>query len=162
MLGRVKRGPWATARLAQQAREIFPRDEQYVVDDGKVIIVDPATGRPMAMRTWQQGLHQVIEANEGLTVTGATETLARISFQAYFQKYTALAGASGTLRKAASELWHTYHAPFVTIPRNLAYQHHSAATRFCATAGQQQAALLHEIKSRHARGQPSPLTATAA
>ena len=150
------------ARQVVEAREIFPRDEQYVVDDGKVFIVDPATGRPMAMRTWQQGLHQVIEANEGLTVTGATETLARISFQAYFQKHTALAGASSTLRKAASELWHTYHAPFVTIPRNIACQHHSAATRFCATAGQQQAALLYEIKSRHARGQPSPLTATAA
>ncbi len=142
------------ARQAVEAREFFLRDEQYVVDDGKVVIVDPATGRPMAMRTWQQGLHQIIEAKEGLTVTGATETLARISFQTYFRKYTALAGASGTLREAASELWHTYHAPFVTIPRNLACQRHYAGTRFCATAGQQQAALLHEIKTRHARGQP--------
>lgn len=141
-------------RQAVEAREFFLRDEQYVVDDGKIIIVDPATGRPMAMRTWQQGLHQIIEAKEGLTVTGATETLARISFQAYFRKYTVLAGASGTLREAAGELWHTYHAPFVRVPRNLACQRHYAGTRFCATAGEQQSALLHEIKSRHARGQP--------
>lgn len=142
------------ARQAVEAREFFLRDEQYVVDDGKVVIVDPATGRPMAMRTWQQGLHQIIEAKEGLAVTGATETLARISFQAYFRKYTVLAGASGTLREAAGELWHTYHAPFVRIPRNLACQRHYGGTRFCATSQDQQAALLHEIKSRHALGQP--------
>jgi preprotein translocase subunit SecA len=141
-------------RQAVDAREFFLRDEQYVVDDGKVVIVDPATGRPMAMRTWQQGLHQIIEAKEGLTVTGATETLARISFQRYFRKYTALAGASGTLREAAGELWHTYHAPFVRVPRNLPCQRYYAGIRFCASPREQQAALLHEIKTRHARGQP--------
>jgi preprotein translocase subunit SecA len=142
------------ARQAVQAREFFLRDEHYVVDDGKIVIVDPATGRPMAMRTWQQGLHQMIEAKEGLTVNGATETMARISFQTYFRKYQLLAGASGTLREAAGELWHTYHAPFVRIPRNLACQRQHVGTRFYATVEQQHAALLHEIKARHGRGQP--------
>jgi preprotein translocase subunit SecA len=141
-------------RQAVQAREFFLRDEHYVVDDGKIVIVDPATGRPMAMRTWQQGLHQIIEAKEGLTVNGATETMARISFQSYFRKYKLLAGASGTLREAAGELWHTYHAPFVRIPRNLTCQRQHAGTRFCASADAQHATLLHEIKSRHGRGQP--------
>ena len=142
------------ARQAVQAREFFLRDEHYVVDDGKIVIVDPATGRPMAMRTWQQGLHQMIEAKEGLTVNGATETMARISFQSYFRKYKLLAGASGTLREAAGELWHTYHAPFVRIPRNLPCQRQHVGTRFCATTDAQHAALRHEIKARHGRGQP--------
>lgn len=154
-------GLWASerrrvelTRQAVQAREFFLRDEHYVVDDGKVVIVDPATGRPMAMRTWQQGLHQLIEAKEGLEVTGATETLARISFQSYFRKYQHLAGASGTLREAAGELWHTYHAPFVRIPRNLPCQRQHVGTRFLPTAEAQHEALLHEIRSRHGRGQP--------
>ncbi|MCX8495114.1 MAG: hypothetical protein ORN51_02910 [Akkermansiaceae bacterium] len=141
-------------RQAVTAREFFLRDEQYVVDDGKVVIVDPSTGRPMAMRTWQQGLHQIIEAKEGLTVSGASETMARTSFQAYFRKYKHLAGASGTLREAADELWHTYHSPFVRIPRNLPCQRLYAGTRFYATAGEHHAALLCEIKIKHARGQP--------
>jgi preprotein translocase subunit SecA len=155
------RGLWASqrrrvelARQAVQAREFFLRDEHYVVDDGKVVIVDPATGRPMAMRTWQQGLHQMIEAKEGLEINGSTETMARISFQAYFRKYKLLAGASGTLREAAGELWHTYHAPFVRIPRNLPCQRQHVGTRFFATVEEQHAALMHEIKSRHGRGQP--------
>ena len=142
------------ARQAVEAREYFLRGEQYVVDDGKIVIVDPATGRPMAMRTWQQGLHQIIEAKEGLDVTGATETMARISFQAYFRKYKILAGASGTLREAAGELWHTYHSPFACIPRNLPCQRVYAGTRFCATSDEQQTELLGEIKARHQLGQP--------
>jgi preprotein translocase subunit SecA len=156
-----RHGLWASqrrrielARQAVQAREFFLRDEHYVVDDGKVVIVDPATGRPMAMRTWQQGLHQMIEAKEGLDINGSTETMARISFQAYFRKYKLLAGASGTLREAAGELWHTYHAPFVRIPRNLPCQRQHVGTRFFATVEEQHAALMHEIKSRHGRGQP--------
>ena len=142
------------ARQAVEAREFFLRDEHYVVDGGKIVIVDPATGRPMPMRTWQQGLHQMIEAKEGLAVNGATETLARISFQAFFRKYKVLAGASGTLGEAASELWHTYHAPFVRIPRNLPCQRWHAGTRFCATPEEHLAGLLHEVRTRHARGQP--------
>lgn len=154
-------GLWASerrrielTRQAVQAREFFLRDEHYVVDNGKVVIVDPATGRPMAMRTWQQGLHQLIEAKEGLEVTGATETLARISFQSYFRKYRHLGGASGTLREAAGELWHTYHAPFVRIPRNLPCQRQHVGTRFLPTAEAQHESLLHEVRSRHGRGQP--------
>lgn len=154
-------GLWASERrrvelagLGLEAREFFLRDKQYVIDEGKVVIVDPATGRPMPMRTWRQGLHQIIEAKEGLEVTGPSETLARISFQAFFRKYQRLAGASGSLQEAASEIWHTYAAPFVVIPRHLPCQRHYAGVRFFATRGKRDAALLHEIKTRHARGQP--------
>ncbi len=154
-------GLWASnrrraqiVRQAVEARELFLRDEHYVVDDGKVVIVDPSTGRPMPMRSWQQGLHQIIEAKEGLEVSGGTETMARISFQAYFRKYHFLAGASGTLKEVAGELWHTYHTPFVKVPRNLPSRRQHAGIRFCVNREEQQQRLLHEIKSRHGRGQP--------
>lgn len=141
-------------RQALEARELFIRDEHYVVDDGKVVIVDPSTGRPMPMRSWQQGLHQIIEAKEGLEVSGGSETMARISFQAYFRKYHFLGGASGTLKEVADEIWHTYHVPFVKVPRNQPSKRQHAGNRFCATREEQQQRLLHEIKSRHGRGQP--------
>ncbi len=154
-------GLWASERrrielmgLGLEAREFFLRDKQYVIDEGKVVIVDPATGRPMPMRTWRQGLHQIIEAKEGLEISGPSETLARTSFQAFFRKYQRLAGASGTLREAAAEIWHTYAAPFVSIPRHLPCQRHFAGIRFYATQENRDAALLYEIKIRHARGQP--------
>lgn len=154
-------GLWASARRRQElvrlgleAREFFLRDEQYVVDDGKVVIVDAATGRPMPLRTWRQGLHQIIEAKEGLEVTGPSETLARISFQAFFRKYPQLAGASGTLSEAAAEIWHTYDAPFLTIPRHLPCQRRYHGSRFFADEDRREQALVHELKTRHARGQP--------
>lgn len=141
-------------RLAVEAREFFHRDEQYVVDEEKIIIVDPATGRPMPMRTWRQGLHQIIEAKESLPITGETETLARISFQTFFRKYHHLAGASGTLKEAADELWQTYAVPFVKIPRHLPSQLRTVGARFYPDSASAEAALLHEVKTRHARGQP--------
>lgn len=154
-------GLWASERrrielvgLGLEAREFFLRDKQYVIDDGKVVIVDPATGRPMPMRTWRQGLHQVIEAKEGLEISGPSETLARTSFQAFFRKYLRLAGASGTLREAAAEIWHTYSAPFVCIPRHLPCQRHYAGVNFFPSQELRDASLLHEVKIRHARGQP--------
>lgn len=141
-------------RLAVEAREFFRRDEQYVVQEDKVVIVDPATGRPMPMRTWRAGLHQIIEAKEGITITGEMETLARVSFQAFFRRYRHLAGASGTLAEAATELWVTYTVPFVKIPRHLPSQLQHAGTLFVPDLPSQQSALLHEVKTRHARGQP--------
>jgi preprotein translocase subunit SecA len=154
-------GLWASERrrtelagLGLEAREFFLRDKQYVIDEGKVVIVDPATGRPMPMRTWRQGLHQIIEAKEGLEVTGPSETQARISFQAFFQKYQRLAGASGTLREAAGELWSTYSVPFVSIPRNLPCRRSDSGIRFFSSRENRDAALLREIKNRHSIGQP--------
>ncbi len=154
-------GLWASdrrrqelVRLGLEAREFFLRDEHYVIDDGKVVIVDAATGRPMPLRTWRQGLHQIIEAKEGLEVSGPSETLARISFQAFFRKYSRLAGASGTLREAAAEIWHTYDAPFVAIPRHLPCQRRHQGSRFFVDEDLRDQALVHELKTRHARGQP--------
>jgi preprotein translocase subunit SecA len=141
-------------RLAIEAREFFHLDDQYVVQEGKVVIVDPATGRPMPMRTWRAGLHQVIEAKEGVAITGEMETLARISFQSFFRRYRHLSGASGTLAEAASELWATYAVPFVKVPRHLPSQLRRVGTVFLPDAASQQAALLHEVRTRRGRKQP--------
>jgi preprotein translocase subunit SecA len=108
----------------------------------------------MPMRTWRQGLHQIIEAKEGLAVTGPSETLARLSFQAFFQKYQRLAGASGTLREAAAEIWSTYGVPFVAIPRNLPCRRSDGGVRFFSSRQNRDTALIREIKDRHERGQP--------
>jgi preprotein translocase subunit SecA len=156
-----KQGLWGSrrrridlVRLAIEAREFFHLNDQYVIQEDKVVIVDPATGRPMPMRTWRAGLHQVIEAKESVTVTGETETLARISFQAFFRRYRHLSGASGTLAEAAGELWATYAVPFVKVPRHLPSQLQRIGTVFHPDTASQQAALLHEVRTRRGRGQP--------
>lgn len=141
-------------RLALEAREFFRRDEQYVLDGGKVVIVDEATGRPMPMRTWRQGLHQMIEVKEGVSMSGASETLARISFQSYFRNYQNLAGASGTVQEVASEIWRTYGLPTLRVPRHLASQRQFLGWQFYPDMATKTAALSAEIRVRHARGQP--------
>ncbi|HVV00100.1 MAG TPA: prepilin peptidase, partial [Verrucomicrobiae bacterium] len=100
------------------AREFFHRDKQYIVQDGKVLIVDEFTGRPMPQRTWREGMHQAIEAKEGLQISDPSETIARLSFQRFFRCFHKLSGMSGTAREAARELWQVYHLPTVTIPPN--------------------------------------------
>lgn len=141
-------------RLALEAREFFRRDEQYVINDNKVVIVDEATGRQMPMRTWRQGLHQMIEAKEGVPLSGANETIARISFQSFFRKYQDLAGASGTVREVAAEIWRTYGLPVIRIPRNLPNQRQFLGTRFHSSMEEKSRAIAAEVKVRHARGQP--------
>ena len=141
-------------RLALEAREFFKRDEQYVVVDEKVIIVDESTGRQMPMRTWRQGLHQMIEAREGVDLSGASETIARISFQEFFRKYQNLAGASGTVHEVASEIWATYELPTIRIPRNLPCLRQILGWRFFPDSEAKAAAIAAEVKVRHARGQP--------
>jgi preprotein translocase subunit SecA len=94
----------------------FTRDEQYLVKDGKVQIIDEFTGRVMPDRSYEQGLHQLIEIKEGCEVTSRTETLARISYQKFFRKYLHLAGMTGTAREVKKELWSVYGLPSVTIP----------------------------------------------
>jgi preprotein translocase subunit SecA len=105
-------------RLALSARHLFLRDKQYLVRDGKVQIIDEYTGRIMADRSWEQGLHQMIEAKEDCQITGQLETLARISYQRFFRRYLRLAGMTGTAREVAGELWSVYRLPVVRVPTN--------------------------------------------
>ena len=103
------------------AREFFVRDKQYVVDHQTVVIIDEFSGRRMPDRSWRDGLHQAIEAKEGLDVHLPRETLARISFQRFFRLYGKLAGMTGTAAEIRNEVWQVYRLPVAVIP--VSYTH---------------------------------------
>ena len=106
------------ATKALVAKELYSLDKQYVIDDGKVVIVDDFTGRLMPDRSWRDGLHQAVEAKENLEITPPKDTYARISFQRFFRMYRKLSGMTGTASEAAAEFWQIYHLPVVVIPTN--------------------------------------------
>lgn len=141
-------------RQALVAREFYLPGRQYVVVDDKVVIVDEFTGRQMAQRTWRQGLHQAVEAKEGLKLSDPSETIARISFQRYFRFYHRLAGMTGTAREAAVELWQTYGLPVLTIPPHRPNRRVQHPDLILPTAETRWAAVVSEIRSVHARRQP--------
>lgn len=117
----VWRGDNRRMELAIQAlvaREFFHKDKQYIIVNEKIVIVDEFTGRPMPQRTWREGMHQAIEAKEGLKISDPTETIARLSFQRFFRCFHKLSGMSGTAREAAGELWQVYKLPVIVIPTN--------------------------------------------
>jgi preprotein translocase subunit SecA len=95
---------------------LYRRDQQYVVSDGKVQIVDESTGRVMPDRAWERGLHQMIEAKEGLATTGDRATLARITYQRFFRRYLRLSGMTGTATEVASEIGRVYRLPVARVP----------------------------------------------
>jgi preprotein translocase subunit SecA len=140
---------------ALTAREFFRRDHQYVVGaDGKIVIVDEATGRVMPQRTWKQGLHQAIEAKEGVPLTPPTETLARLSFQRFFRLYPRLCGLTGTAREAAGELWQTYRLPVVPIPPHKPCVRRRERDRVFARAEDKWRCVVDTIRAAQASGQP--------
>ncbi len=141
-------------KQALRAREFFHRGKQYVVEDGKIVIVDEYTGRLMHQRTWQQGLHQAVEAKEGIAVTTPAATLARLSFQRFFRFYRKLSGLSGTVWEAAPEVWQMYRLPVVRIPTNRPCLRVEPPDRVFASAAEKWAAIVEEIVARHALGQP--------
>ncbi len=103
---------------ALTALHLFARDRHYIIAEGKVQIVDEYTGRTMPDRSWEQGLHQIIEAKEGLELTGARETLARITYQRFFNRYLQLSGMTGTGREVAGELRGVYGLRVVRLATN--------------------------------------------
>ena len=121
LLKGVWRGPRRREQLVRQALSAlhqFQRDKHYLVRDGKVVIVDENTGRLMPDRSWEQGLHQLIELKEGCEVTHRRETLARISYQRFFRRYVHLAGMTGTASEVAGELWAVYRLRVAAVPTN--------------------------------------------
>ena len=141
-------------RQALTAREFFLRDKQYIVADGKVVIVDEFTGRQMPQRTWRQGLHQAIEAKEGLPLSDPTETIARLSFQRFFRCFQRLAGMTGTAHEAAAEFWHIYRLPVVAIPTNRPCVRQHWADRVFLREEDKWAAVVEEVEHLHATGRP--------
>jgi preprotein translocase subunit SecA len=141
-------------RRALSALYLFQRDKQYLVRDGKVQIVDEYTGRVMADRSWERGLHQMIEAKEGCKITGQQETLARISYQRFFRRYLRLAGMTGTAREVARELWAVYHLPVVSIPTNRPVQRRRLPDQAYVTAEEKWAAIVAALGRLQAEGRP--------
>jgi preprotein translocase subunit SecA len=103
---------------ALSALHLYLVDKHYLVKDGKVQIIDEYTGRIMADRSWERGLHQMIETKENCAISGRQETLARISYQKFFRRYLRLAGMTGTAKEVTRELWSVYRLNVVRIPTN--------------------------------------------
>lgn len=139
---------------ALRAETLFKRDKDYVVKDGQIIIVDEFTGRLMPGRRWSGGLHQAIEAKEGVEVQPESLTLASITFQNYFRMYKKLAGMTGTAATSAEEFDKVYHLEVVIIPTNKPMIRKDLPDRVYKTTQGKLLALLREIKQRHKRGQP--------
>jgi preprotein translocase subunit SecA len=114
---RQVREHWTVQAL--RARFLFRRNEHYVVKEGKVLIVDENTGRAMPGRTWEQGLHQLIEVREGCELSDEARTIARITYQRFFRRYLRLSGMTGTASEVRRELWRDYRLCTVVVPPNV-------------------------------------------
>ena len=141
-------------RQALMARHFFIKDQHYIVRDDKVQIVDEYTGRVMADRSWEQGLHQLIECKEGCEITNQNETLARISYQRFFRRYNHLAGMTGTAREVARELWSVYRLRVVSIPTNKPSARLAEPFRLYRSAGEKWQAIVNRISAIHRQGRP--------
>jgi preprotein translocase subunit SecA len=141
-------------RQALVALNLFSRDKHYLVKDGKVQIVDEYTGRLMADRSWERGLHQLIEIKENCEMTKRKETQARISYQRFFRRYLRLAGMTGTAREVAGELWSIYRLRVVTVPTNKPLHRDYLPDRVYPAAGQRWQAVVSRILEMHSEGRP--------
>ncbi|MEK7059490.1 MAG: preprotein translocase subunit SecA [Patescibacteria group bacterium] len=140
---------------ALRAHALFTRDKDYVVtQDGEVVIVDEFTGRLLAGRRYNEGLHQAIEAKEGVEVQQESMTLATISFQNYFRLYEKLAGMTGTALTEAEEFHQIYKLDVVEIPSNRVIARDDKTDRIYRTEHAKFKAIVREIKSLHTKGQP--------
>ncbi|MEZ6129065.1 MAG: hypothetical protein R3C59_10300 [Planctomycetaceae bacterium] len=147
--------PWtAYVEQALRARLLFRRNVHYVVVNSEVRIVDSTTGRIFEDRSWQDGLHQAIEAREGLPITAEKEALARITRQRFFRLYHNLCGMTGTAVGCEAEFQHVYHSSVAQIPLRVPSARHILPTRCFATMAHKHDAIVRDIQQRHATGQP--------
>ena len=139
---------------ALRAHALFHRDQHYVVQNGEVVIVDEFTGRLMSGRRWSDGLHQAVEAKEGVPIQRENQTLASITFQNYFRMYAKLAGMTGTADTEAFEFQQIYHLETVVIPTHMPMVRKDENDQVFRTLGEKVDAIVADIKDCHARGQP--------
>ena len=139
---------------ALKANYGMKRDFDYVVEDGKVVIVDPFTGRLMHGRSYSDGLHQAIEAKEGVEIQEETKTLATITFQNLFRMYNKLAGMTGTAKTEEEEFREIYNMYVIAIPTNKPVARIDYGDLIFATQKGKYKAIVNEIKERHEKGQP--------
>jgi len=131
---------------ALSARILFRRDQHYVVSEGKVQIVDESTGRVMPDRSWEHGLHQMIEAKEGCAATERRETLARLTYQRLFRRYLRLAGMTGTAKEVAREIAAVYRLDVVRVPLHRPSRRSYGAARNCATLAEKWNAVADSVE----------------
>ena len=139
---------------AMKARSLMKKDKDYVVKDGEIIIVDEFTGRLMFGRRYSDGLHQAIEAKEGLEVRSESKTLATITFQNYFRMYKKLSGMTGTAKTEEEEFQDIYHMDVIEIPTNKPVIRVDNPDEIYRTEGEKFGAVIDDIKARHETGQP--------
>lgn len=139
---------------ALKANFAMKRDFDYVVEDGEVVIVDPFTGRLMKGRNYSDGLHQAIEAKEGVKIQEETKTLATITFQNLFRMYKKLSGMTGTAKTEEEEFRDIYNMYVICIPTNKPIIREDFKDLIFATKQGKYKAIINEIKERHAKGQP--------
>jgi preprotein translocase subunit SecA len=139
---------------ALKANKMFKRDIDYIVKDDKVVIIDEFTGRMMEGRRWSDGLHQAVEAKEGVPVEPENQTLASITFQNYFRLYPKLAGMTGTASTEAPEFFDIYKMNVVTIPTNVPVQRIDDEDEFYKNIHDKFGAIAKEIQARQEMGQP--------
>ncbi|NBU59618.1 MAG: preprotein translocase subunit SecA [Betaproteobacteria bacterium] len=139
---------------ALKAHALYHRDQHYVVQDGEVIIVDEFTGRLMAGRRWSEGLHQAVEAKEGVAIQRENQTLASITFQNYFRMYGKLAGMTGTADTEAYEFQQIYGLETVIIPTHRQMVRKDGLDHVYQTAAAKHRAVIRDIRDCHERGQP--------
>ncbi len=139
---------------AVRAQALFHRDKEYVVNNGEVIIVDEFTGRMQPGRRWSEGLHQAVEAKEGVAVQKESRTYASITYQNYFRLYDKLAGMTGTAKTSAEEFYKVYGLETVEIPTNRAVVRIDRDDWIFQTEQGKFAALARKVKELHAKGQP--------
>jgi len=140
--------------VALRAHSLFFRDQQYVVQNGEIVIVDEFTGRLMVGRRWSDGLHQAVEAKEGVKIQNENQTLASITFQNYFRMYEKLSGMTGTADTEAYEFQEIYSLETVIIPTNRPMARVDQNDQVFKTDQEKYNAILADIKDCHERGQP--------
>ncbi|MDF3055515.1 MAG: secA [Gammaproteobacteria bacterium] len=139
---------------ALRAHSLFTRDVDYIVRDGEIMIVDEHTGRLMPGRRWSEGLHQALEAKEGVEIKSENQTLASITFQNYFRLYEKLSGMTGTADTEAFEFAQIYGLEVVVIPTNQKIQRKDLGDQIYLTAAVKYKAIINDIKNRVAKNQP--------
>src|SRR4030095_5218597 len=137
-----------------KAESLYKRDTEYAVIDGQVMIIDEFTGRILEGRRWSEGLHQAVEAKEGVGVREENQTLATITLQNYFRMYDKLAGMTGTALTEANEFMKIYKLQVVDIPTNQPMVRADHNDQIYKTKGGKWGAVLEELKSRHEAGHP--------
>ena len=141
-------------QVALKAAVLYQRDKDYIIQDGEVKIVDEFTGRILEGRRWSEGIHQAVEAKEGVNIKEENQTLATITLQNYFRMYEKLSGMTGTAQTEAAELMNTYNLQVVPIPTNREMVRTDQADQIYKTEAAKFDAVVRDIEEKHAKGQP--------